>query len=436
MKKDTIHFPLSSLTLNMTAIAPPQQTSSDSSIITLISTCHGLSHFYQLVAPSLYLFMAPELSLSYSELGLSLVVFSAVSAIGQPLSGILVDRIGGVTTLIVGTLIYASAIALIGMSQGLLTLIAAAALAGLGNCGYHPSDLSIINNKVSHGKLPLAYSFHVIGGQIGWALAPVSMVLLANVFDWRTALLLASLPGFILSAIVFICRKQLQYQIKPKAENIGVPKQSFISMFTIPWIWIMMLFFAMHSVATMPVPQFGQVIFFHLLHLSKELIATYASLFLLASALGTISGGLILGKKITSETVSMNNARQFASANRIAFICMSIAGVAYAAMAFVPASLLLPVLAVAGFCVGMTSPSRDSLVRIMTRGKNQGKAYGIVYSGLDLGMLFAPAVIGSLIDNQMVAATLMVPAIGCWLSVFIILMSKKDKNFQANEQPA
>lgn len=379
--------------------------------------------------------MAPALSLSYGELGLSLIVFSAASTIGQPFSGILVDRIGGVAMLIVGTLIYASATALIGMSQGLFSLMAAAALAGIGNCGYHPSDLSIINNNVSHARLPLAYSFHVIGGQIGWALAPVTMVLLANIFDWRTALLIASLPGFILSAIVFIYRKQLQYEIKPQSENLSLSQQSFLSMFSIPWVWMMTLFFIMHSVATMPIPQFGQVIFFNLLQLSKEVIASYASLFLLASALGTISGGLILGKKINNETASMNNARQFASANRIAFICMSIAGFAYAVMAFVPALLLLPMLTIAGFCVGMTSPSRDSLVRIMTRGKNQGKAYGIVYSGLDVGMLIAPAIIGFLIDGQMVSATLIVPAMGCWLSVFIILMSKKDKKFQANEQP-
>ena len=422
----------------MMAKAIDKQSANNSGIvIALISTCHGLSHFYQLVVPSLYLFMAPEMSLSYSDLGLYLVVFSAISMIGQPISGIIVDRIGGATTLVIGTLIYSSAIALSGISQGLLPLISAAILAGLGNGVYHPSDLSIINHKIKHTKLPLAYSFHVIGGQIGWGLAPVTMVLLANLLDWRTALILASLPGFILSAIVFIYRKQLHCEAntKVKTEAMSIQKQSLVSMLSTPWILMMLIFFAMHSVATMPIPQFGQIIFFNLMQLPKELVASYISLFIALSSIGAISGGLILSKKVANETVHANNSRQFTHASFVILVSMFIASISYAVMAFIPASMLLSVLAVAGFCIGMAAPPRDSMVRIMAHGENQGKAYGIVYSGIDIGMLFAPAIIGSLIDNQMSYATLMIPATACLVAAFITLMCKKGSKIQANELP-
>jgi MFS family permease len=52
-----------------------------------------------------------------------------------------------------------------------------------------------------------------------------------------------------------------------------------------------------------------------------------------------------------------------------------------------------------GFLTGMTTPSRDMLVRGATPAGSTGKVFGFVYSGLDLGSVLAPLAIGVLLDR-------------------------------------
>jgi MFS family permease len=47
----------------------------------------------------------------------------------------------------------------------------------------------------------------------------------------------------------------------------------------------------------------------------------------------------------------------------------------------------------------MTIPSRDMLVRAATPQGSEGRVFGFVYSGLDLGALIAPPVIGYMLDH-------------------------------------
>jgi MFS family permease len=56
-------------------------------------------------------------------------------------------------------------------------------------------------------------------------------------------------------------------------------------------------------------------------------------------------------------------------------------------------------MALAGFCLGLTSPSRDMLVRAATPPGASGKVYGFVYSGLDLGSSLTPLAFGWLLDH-------------------------------------
>ncbi len=65
-----------------------------------------------------------------------------------------------------------------------------------------------------------------------------------------------------------------------------------------------------------------------------------------------------------------------------------------------PLSLISVVMALTGFSMGITAPSRDMLVRAATPRGSSGKVFGFVYSGLDLGALVAPPVYGWLLDRR------------------------------------
>jgi sugar phosphate permease len=62
-------------------------------------------------------------------------------------------------------------------------------------------------------------------------------------------------------------------------------------------------------------------------------------------------------------------------------------------------STLPGLLALAGFCQGITGPSRDMLVRAATPTGASGRVFGFVYSGLDLGSCITPLAFGWLLDH-------------------------------------
>ncbi|HYE92063.1 MAG TPA: MFS transporter, partial [Terriglobales bacterium] len=64
-----------------------------------------------------------------------------------------------------------------------------------------------------------------------------------------------------------------------------------------------------------------------------------------------------------------------------------------------PLSVIAVVMALTGFSMGITSPSRDMIVRAATPRGSSGKVFGFVYSGLDLGSLVAPPIYGWFLDH-------------------------------------
>jgi FSR family fosmidomycin resistance protein-like MFS transporter len=59
---------------------------------------------------------------------------------------------------------------------------------------------------------------------------------------------------------------------------------------------------------------------------------------------------------------------------------------------------VLVLFGVMGFGAGIAGPSRDLLVKQATPAGATGRVYGVVYSGLDVGMTLAPLAFGVLMD--------------------------------------
>jgi MFS family permease len=57
-------------------------------------------------------------------------------------------------------------------------------------------------------------------------------------------------------------------------------------------------------------------------------------------------------------------------------------------------------LALIGFGAGIAGPSRDLLVRAAAPRGATGRVYGVVYSGLDVGMSIAPLMFGAMMDQH------------------------------------
>src|SRR5262249_42509751 len=131
-----------------------------------------------------------------------LTVFNVVSAVLQTPVGFLVDRVGARVTLIGGLLMGSGAVAAAGLADSFWLFIAMYAVMGLANTVYHPSDYTLLSERVAPQRLRQWFSFHTCAGMIGSAVAPVSLLFMQGLVGWRGAYLGASAFGVIAALIL------------------------------------------------------------------------------------------------------------------------------------------------------------------------------------------------------------------------------------------
>ena len=181
----------------------------DVKVIGLIASAHSLSHFYQLVIPVLFPLIKADLGVSYAELGAASALYYVMSGVCQTLAGFAVDRFGARRVLVGGLALCSGGILLAGLAHAYPVLLLAALIAGVGNSAFHPADFAILNARVDSARLGYAFSFHGIGGNLGWALAPLFSGGLAAVYGWHATLLAAASLGVVMIGVLLTHREEI-----------------------------------------------------------------------------------------------------------------------------------------------------------------------------------------------------------------------------------
>src|SRR5213078_4639339 len=89
--------------------APAASFKHDATVISLVGFCHGTSHFFHFVLPTLFPWLMRDFSLTFTQVGSTMSVFFVVSGIGQALAGFVVDRFGALRVLYGGVALLATA---------------------------------------------------------------------------------------------------------------------------------------------------------------------------------------------------------------------------------------------------------------------------------------------------------------------------------------
>ena len=368
---------------------------SDVRVIGLISLAHGSSHFFHLVLPPMFPWLKDAFALSYAELGLLMSIFFVVSCVVQASSGFLVDRIGARPVLFAGVGLLALAALTYSQSNGYLMLIMGAVIAGCGNGIFHPVDYTLINHKISPPNLPYAYSMHGVTGYLGWAAAPAFMVGIAQLSDWRIALLSAALLEAIILMILWVNKNQLLDNVKERHEsshasaqaaNPGGAPESAFAFLKLPAVWFCWMFFFFSMASTSSLQSFAPSALFSIYELPLTTGSYYITLLALGSAGGVLFGGYLAAKLQAPE--------------RIVSTCLSVTVVMCLLLAtgFISLELIPIIFFALGFGYGVVAPSRDLLVKKATPQGVAGRVYGIVYSGIDLGAAVGPFIFGLFMD--------------------------------------
>ncbi|WP_438290436.1 MFS transporter [Streptomyces sp. HUAS TT7] len=166
--------------------------------ITLLSFGHACVDIYQGAVTSLVPFFVAERAYTYAAASGIVLAASLLSSVAQPLFGAFTDRWAMPWLLPVSTVLAGLGIALSGLSGSYALTLAFVAVAGVGVAAYHPESARVarIASKGSH----TAMSWFSLGGNIGFALAPVmvAVVIATGGLRYSPFLVIPALAGTVL----------------------------------------------------------------------------------------------------------------------------------------------------------------------------------------------------------------------------------------------
>ena len=212
---------------------------------------------------------------------------------------------------------------------------------------------------------------------------------IAGVFDWRMALLAAAFLPFTVMVFLLVYRNALQTHESTYSHVVAVAQSGgALDFMRLPAVWMCFGFFFMIAMALGGIQSFSSAGLRDLYGMSLAWATAAYTVYMLASACGMLWGGFIAAKTNQHD--------------RTITIAFSFAG----ALSLILASgWVTPVLAVIlmgfiGFGSGVAGPSRDLLIRAAAPKNATGRVYGIVYSGLDIGLACAPLLFGAIMDRK------------------------------------
>jgi len=280
-------------------------------------------------------------------------------------------------------------------------------LSGMGNAPFHPADFTILNQRVSPGRLGYAFSAHGLTGNLGWALAPAFLVGISSLSDWRTAYHCAALMYVAVLVLLFWQRDKLRTEVAIR--HTDAPPGSDLAFMKLPVVWWCFGFFLLSTMTLAVVQSFAPSILRAVHGVSMEAATLTISAYMLCGALGMFVGGF----------VAVYGQGHRWSSDRVVAWAMSLGAflLLVCATGWLGASGTMTVLAVTGFAVGVGGPSRDMMIKKATPKGATGRVYGTVYSGLDIGFAVSPLIFGQLMDKGWYATTLVGAAVVLFLSV-------------------
>ena len=365
--------------------APAESFRRDARVIGVVSLAHGVSHFLQLALPPLFPLLRAEFDVSWTLLGLIVGVFYVASGLVQFAAGFVVDRLGARQVLLGGIALLTLGTLAASLAPNPWWLFPCAAIMGAGNGVFHPSDFAILNANVTARRLGYAYSTHGVGGNLGYALAPIVSFGLGTAFGWRIAICAMGVIGLIVLGVLASQREILTSQRAADA-HLHTLKGS-VGLFIHPAILLCFFYFIFQTTATIGLQTFLPPALNSGLDIPLIVATSAVTAYLLGGTAGIVAGGFLAVRTVRHDRVAATGL--LLGATLLALI----------ASGAVPLPWIVPMFVVIGICVGATGPSRDLIVRNATPRGAAGRVYGFVYSGLDIGSMLGPIWFGMMLDH-------------------------------------
>jgi MFS family permease len=381
--------------------APPPDR--DWRIMGLIGTGHFLSHFYMLCLAPLFPIWRTEFGVSYAELGLSVALMSAVTALLQTPVGFLVDKHGAARYLIGGTLLMTLSIAAMAFAPNYWVLLALAVLSGIGNSVIHPADYAILAGNINKSRMGRAFAMHTFTGNLGFALAPPVVAVLATAIGWRETLMLVGLVGLPVVFAIMLQARILADQPRAKEKDTS----GGAVLLTRPML-LFFAFFLLSSMAGSGIQAFVITVLDQLWGLPVAIGSMALTGYMAGNTGGVLVGGWFADR-------STRHGAFVIGLTLVAIVMILALGVLP-----LPAPLAIGVACLGGMALGASRTPRDVMVKDAAPPGQIGKVFGFISAGLPLGGALTPVPFGLLLDAG--HPELLLPLVAALLGLSLLCM--------------
>ena len=386
--------------------------SSSNGLLAQVSTAHLVSHLHIMAVPAMLPLLPTAMQVSFVELGIAIGVFNIVSALVQAPLGFLVDRAGARRMLLAALALGSLSFSLLAIFPTYLCLLVAMGLAGLANGVYHPADYSLLSRGIVPERMGRAFSIHTFAGFLGAALAPPLMVGVALAWEPRWSFAIAAVAGLIGLFVVGLGSPEPAKAASPTAtEKAKVRARPLTT--PLGTLAVLTLLFAMLSLSTGAIEKFSVSALVQGFNVTLPAANMALTVFMFASAFGVLAGGVLADR---TDKHGYLAAGAFALAAVFVVIVIGLP---------LPPLLLALALGAIGFLTGIVAPSRDMLVRAASPAGAEGKTFGIVSTGFNVGGVIGPVLFGFLLDRGLASGVLWASVCFMVITTVIVLVQER-----------
>lgn len=265
-----------------------------------VSLGHGITHWYPSTLFIVLPYLAKDLGLTYSQIGVLMGWNYFTSFFVNMPGGIIADMVGK-TGLLLGVALGLTGLPylFLGFSPSYVAAMIVITFVGIGNNIWHPAALSFLAKRFPERK-GFAIAVHSMGANLGDTLAPIAVGVALTYLTWRQVLISNFFPGVILGFILWrLLAKAGTIRSASKGQDLSL-REYWLAVKTMAQNRSILLLCILSGLRAMT--QTGLFTFLPLylaneLHYSPAVVGTYITVVQAAGIVGSPVSGIISDKK-------------------------------------------------------------------------------------------------------------------------------------------